>query len=370
MLVNITFIPTLGSLGTKIEYRESTSSTWITPSSPANPTVLSYYPLDLTPNRQYYIRVTTIGTTCGNSATLISVTTPSATNCCPDGYTLSADGTYCYLIESTAATAPTNPENIQYTPFVDYTICGSYIYSPGYSVSGTGTSTKIPVSNTYWVNGAGNCITNQTITDGPLNRTAIWSTNNTGALQTVGFSVCIDVPVTKTYYIGMGVDNYGTIKVDGTTIIAQDEASLNSQYGLVVGAPFKVWHIYPVVLYSGQRVVEIIGTNYGGPAGFGCQIYNNTSTEIAAATSDAQLNIIFDSVNYVGQPLTLGSDGQGYSCPNGYSLNICESPYTCIKVTTAPTYDCTSGTTTSTTTTEAPIACPTITSISGVGGLG
>lgn len=252
---------------------------------------------------------------------------------CPIGYELSPDSSFCFIEEITEATPPTAGENTVAQSAVQYSTCGSYIYDAGYNSNGTGTSNQITTANTYWVNGAGLCADNTTV-DGPMNRCALWATS-TMSNQTVGFAVCIDITETKTYYIAMGCDNFGTIRLDSEIIVEQDQSALDTQYS-IGGACFKVWHIYPVEIPSGSHIIEIIGNNVSGIAGLGCQIYDNTSAEIIAATSDGDLNLIFNSVDYVGQPIVLGSDGLGYSCPAGYSLKTCDSPVVCSRIITTP----------------------------------
>lgn len=252
---------------------------------------------------------------------------------CPIGYELAPDNSYCFYEETTEATAPTAGENTVAKSAIQYSTCGSYIYDSGYNVNGTGVSNQIPTANTYWVNGAGLCADNTTV-DGPMNRCALWATT-TMSSQTVGFAVCIDIAETKTYYVAIGCDNFGTIKLDGVTVVEQNEAAIDAQY-VIAGACFKVWHIYPVEIPSGSHVIEIIGNNSGGIAAIGCQIYDNTAAELIAATSDGDLTMILDSADYVGQPVVLGSDGLGYSCAPGYSLKTCDSPVVCSRIITTP----------------------------------
>lgn len=250
---------------------------------------------------------------------------------CPVGYELAPDETYCFYEETTEATPPTAGENSVSATEDVYTSCGSYIYDPGYATNGTGTSAIISLANPFWINGNGDC-GNHTLTDGPLNRSGLWSTTELSN-QDIGFSVCIDIMTAATYYIGIGCDNYGIIKLDGVTVVSQSAAALDIQYS-VGGAPFKIWHIYPVELTAGNHVLEMIGHNVSGAAGFGCEVYANTPAEIAAATAYAQLNLIFSSKDYIGQPIVLGTDGIGFSCPTGYSLKTCESPYVCSRIIT------------------------------------
>lgn len=66
------FVP--GSLNTLVEYKPSSTSTWITPTSPLNPTPGNTYPLTLTIGDQYDVRLTTNGATCGPTSTTIQTT--------------------------------------------------------------------------------------------------------------------------------------------------------------------------------------------------------------------------------------------------------------------------------------------------------
>jgi len=336
-LYNISFTPTLGSYGTLIEYREAIDgSEWIQPTVPGNPTLTSPYPLYLEEGKTFYIGVTSIGATCTQSRKIIGPITVVGANCCPATYTLSVDGTYCYKVEETAATPPSAGENTVAKSAVQYSTCGSYIYDPGYSIDGTGTSTQISLSNPFWMNG-GTCADNNT-TDGPLNRTGLWATTTTDN-QDVGFAVCIDILSSKTYYIGMGCDNYSIINLDGTNIITQDQTAIDTQYG-IVGACFKVWHIYPVNIPAGSHVLELIGHNVTSIAGMGAEIYNNTKSQIQSATSYGDLDVIFTSTDYIGSPIQIGTGGLGYECPSGYSLVACDDPVICRRILTTAIIPC------------------------------
>lgn len=253
---------------------------------------------------------------------------------CPVGYEISPDETFCFLEETTDATPPSASENTVAANDVDYSTCGSYIYNTGYNLNGTGTSTHINTAIPFWVNGAGLCASNNPV-DGPLNRTGLWATTTLND-QTVGFAVCINISQSKTYYIGMGCDNLGIVKLDGVEIIHQDPVALGIQYGIGITATFKIWHIYPVEIPSGDHIIELIGYNATGIAAMGMEIYDNTSSEIAAATGYGNLNMVFTSTDFIGQPVQLGSSGIGYSCPANYSLAYCESPIVCKRLLTTP----------------------------------
>lgn len=258
---------------------------------------------------------------------------------CPVGYEMAEDGSYCFYEEITEAIPPSAPENSIAKSFIAYTVCGSWIFT-SFNVDGTGSATQIDPGNTFWINGVGACATFAGTTDGPLNRSGLWSTTSVSE-QTVGFAICVDILESKTYYVGVGADNLAIIKIDGVTVLQQDPDAMTAQFGTVSGeAPFRIWGIYPVDILSGLHVIEVLGYNSTGaspnPAAIGAEIYNNTAAEIAAATSYGDLDLVFSTKDYIGQPIQVGSDNIGYSCPVGFSLRSCASPVDCVRLLTTP----------------------------------
>ena len=336
---NITWTEVPGSYGTLIQYRLLGESSWTTPSTPDNPTLNNTYPLELEEGTYYYVRLTTQGGTCSPQALTKRIFVPKASDtCCEYPYQLSPDGTFFFYEEEIAATPPSGGTAASAVAKTNqaYSTCGSYIYDPGFNLDGTGTSTQINISNAFWKNG-GTCADNNT-TDGPLNRTGLW-TSTTSTDQYVGFSVCIDIPASKTYYVGIGCDNNAVIKVDSVTIVDQDPTTLGVQYSVGAAATFKVWHIYPITLSAGPHIIEMLGHNDSGPAAIGAELYDATSSELDAATSyvDLGAKLIFSTKDMIGQPIQIGSGGLGYTCPEGYALASCETPPTCVKLfTTSP----------------------------------
>jgi hypothetical protein len=248
---------------------------------------------------------------------------------CGSGYSLAPDGSYCYQIDEVAATPPTGgtPDTAVAANYTSYSSYGTYIYDAGFNVDGTGTSTQISSSNPFWINPLENT------TDGPLNRAGLWATSALSN-QDVGFSVCLNLPETKVYYIGIAGDNRCRIVIDGVVRVDQDVSALSTQYSADAQITFKVWHVYPVTLAAGPHIIELIGHNDDGAASLGAEIYNNTAAELATATNYSALNLIFSTKDYIGQPIQLGSDGLGYTCPSGYSLAACEDPVVCRRILT------------------------------------
>lgn len=362
-IVNITwnFVP--GSLSTLVEYKLSSSSTWITPTSPNNPTTQNTYTLIVNENTFYDVRLTTNGIRCSSRSTTFQIFAPQGA-CCPAGYTLSVDETYCYKVNTTAATPPSSPENTVAKTLNVYNTYGTLIYDLGFNVNGTGTFTQISYSNSFWVNGPGYPTFTATTTDGALNRSGLWSTTTLPTGQTVGFTVCVTLATSGIYYIGSSADNWITIKVDGNTVLNMDPAAMgtflaaNGYPATSVDSTFRFWHIYPIALNAGNRVLEIVGNNAvapnPNPAAMGVEIYNATSSEIQAATSyvDLGAKLVFSSKDYIGQPVQVGSDGFGYTCPSGYSLVLCSGPAFCTQTLITTPIACTTTTTTTTTSTS------------------
>lgn len=325
---------------TRVSFREQGSDTWITPFFPTNPTQHGYYTLEISSGVYYQVRLTFIGPQCNQKDTFISLFYPDE-QCCPEDFTLAPDGTYCYKIEDIDATIVGSPATLVAVHATAYSTCGSYIYNTGWNINGTGASTQITTANAFWVNGAGTCV-DATTTNGPLNRTGVWSSGTPGSGQDIGFGVCINLPETKTYYIGIASDNYSIIKLDGIIRLNQDPVALATQYGVGVAATFKVWHIYPIVMNAGPHILELSGHNVLGAAAIGCEVYDATSADIIAATSYSVLGpkLIFSSKDYIGQDVQLGTGGAGYTCPDDYLIAPCTDPIKCRKITPHAVISC------------------------------
>lgn len=349
------FVP--GSLSTKVEYRVHGDTTWLVPTSPDNPTQTNCYPLTIETNVIYDVRLTTNGISCGPRSTTLQIFLAQGA-CCPSGYTLSDDETYCFQTNTTAATPPTTSLNTQSETDTSYGPFGTLIYDPGYGVNGAGTATMISPSNTFWVNGAGYPSgAGANTTDGPNNRTGLWATTTTNN-QDVGFTICVNAPTEGTYYVGAFADNFIIIDVDGVNIVTMNPAQMrdflnvNGFPGNDLQVTFKWWHVYPINLSAGFHVINVTGHNDSSIAAMGAEVYNLTSAQLQAATSYASMGagLLFSSKDFIGQPVQIGTGGFGYTCPSGYSLVLCSGPAFCTQTLTTAVIECTTTTTTSTTT--------------------
>ena len=274
--------------------------------------------------------------------TLTSTPTPTPTptdcpsNCSECGPSYSAySENQCYSLDVVPSTEPLTPWSLVPKTLSAYSNRGSYVYDPGYSVSGftnvSGGDFIILPFNTLWKN-------NNNITDGPLNRCAIWTTSPSSQPFNIwlGFSKCINIESTNTYYIGIGGDNHFRLVVDGNTIVNTRLAIANYWYTnspiSQTNKPFRRWNIYPIILNSGNHIIEVYGWNDQSEAGFGCEIYNNTLLELQGAATLSDLDIIFTTEGITQATLLQTSGGtystSGYTCPAGYVYSDCDN--TCV----------------------------------------
>ena len=250
---------------------------------------------------------------------------------CYVGYTPTPDGR-CVKTTTVPATGPTNLQQSVSTTHAWYSDHGSLIFEEGFNINGRsadGTSSTVTgITTSMWKNIAGN------LTDGPLNRCGLW-TSPPSSNQDVGFTHCINIDVAKTYYVAIGCDNYATIRIDGTNIVVQDPAELNIQFGPDTRVTFMYWFIYPIHLTAGTHVVEMIGHNVSSVATLGAEIYDATKSEIISATDYTEFkanHIIFTTQDMIGEDIQIGSGGLGYTCPDGYSLIMCDGAPYCINI--------------------------------------
>jgi hypothetical protein len=191
-------------------------------------------------------------------------------------------------------------------------------------------------------------------TKGRLNYCGIWPTTTDPAppIDTwIGFTACIDIPTTQTFYIGLGADNFFRLKLNGNTLL---QTNLSPQTNGLAYSPIGMftasWSVFPITLQSGPNYIELEGYNIGGPAVFGAEIYSGDVATLSAITSQAVLDTytIFSTGNLIGQPFE-NAGTSGYSCENDFVLNSCNPLKYCVRVLRSP---CASPPTTTTTTTQ------------------
>lgn len=273
---------------------------------------------------------------------------------CAPGYVLSPDGTQCVQTTTINATAPSGP-TIGVTSAVNnaYSNFGILAYNAGYAINGTGViGTQINASP--WNNPLDNLI------DGALNRCGVWGTTAVPVNQPIGFSIPVFFATAKTLLIGIGGDNKVQISLDGTILVDQDPtamaASISAQLPVYatqgIAVAFKMWHVYAIVVPAGNHYIGLQGVNFGGAAGFGAEIYDNTVADLAAATLQpayianpgtfpiasnhyTNLNLIFSTRSARGGTFTSGVNN-AYSCPATYGLDPTQTPPKCILQVSVP----------------------------------
>jgi len=235
----------------------------------------------------------------------------------------------------TNAIAPTNPYGVESGSAVEYSIYGTRVYpNNGWDNKGDLKSgyTLTLLETSYWKNIAANT------TDGPGNRHGIWVNDGISGSDLpynkwVGFSKCIDIAVGKIYYVGLFADNQFKLRLNGITVLDTDQnGSLDGTQ-----ATFFYWHVYAIHIPKGKNTLELTGLNQDIKGGFGCVIYNNTLAELTAATSNNNLDIIFNSKTITSIDIVQDTSGiyesKGYTCSN---INSVYSPCdngTCIEYT-------------------------------------
>ncbi len=126
--VTITWEPVAGSNGTLVEFRKVDDPTWTTPVSPANPTILTSYPIVIETGFLYYVRLTTESVNCstgGSEVLLVGITTSTTSTSTTSTTTTSTTST------TTSSTTTTT------TTVKSFTISPSYGMTMSV-VSGTG----------------------------------------------------------------------------------------------------------------------------------------------------------------------------------------------------------------------------------------
>lgn len=231
-----------------------------------------------------------------------------------------------------AAAPPSSGSSATVYKISDFQWCNNFgkLFASGYGPDGNGTVQASLTTPHFWFNGSApatpplyNNGTANTV-DSRINVAGIWF-SPPPIEEWVGFSRTFNVPISKTYYIGIGADNAFKISLNGVVLITAEN---------IGGEPnFHSWNVYPVVLPQGENIIEMVALNHGGPGGMAAEIYNATPAELIAATQEADLNLLFSTKNLVGQRADLGAM-YGYSCPEEYALDTSggTGTYFCKKV--------------------------------------
>jgi hypothetical protein len=218
---------------------------------------------------------------------------------CPDGYDLV--GGVCQQVETQAATPGGQEYTLQTVTNNVWSKGGALIFKNGFNLNGSGPGATFAsdigsgnVVQTYtpnvWLNGTTTPFGGgESVNLGPMNRTAVWSDPYNADTT---FIIPIVVPTSKTYYVGIGVDNVGSITVTSpngnvTTLLDQNTAGASAYYTGSSTWNFDFWNIYPVFLTAGQNFITVNGHDTGIAFGFGIEIYDATVAQLQAAALDA-----------------------------------------------------------------------------------
>lgn len=292
---------------------------------------------------------------------------------CPTGFTHNADNTLCVKVTTVSASlvGGGSLNTLQHYSLNEYTRWGSLIYPLGSYNSDGSINTLIDTTlidttsplfgfkpsgepsiiNNLWRNPYTGTL--QDGTNGRLNRCGVWKQGSPTYNSTdIGFSRSINIPISGNYFIGVGSDDYCTIRVNGNIIIQQNLAnirnSINTLYaggGIVSSTAdlFRYWHLYEIYLSAGTNIISLSGTNTFSSGIIGCEVYNATSTDLKNCNNETDLSpyIIFSSAPTPFGGIDTGdtSDVGYYDCSGhpGYTLSYDPNTnsYSCTLVETS-----------------------------------
>ena len=162
----------------------------------------------------------------------------------------------------------------------------------------------------------------------------------------VGFSSCIEIPTTGTYYVGMAADNYCKFSINSTLIVDLTESNYSEN--------FKYWNVFRIELSAGTHLIEMVGANDNSTDttgnAFAAEIYGADLSVLTGATNISQTERVFSTEALFNTTLSLGGTWKGvaptptgtdaptgYSCPAGFALNTCATGTPkCSKIVQSP----------------------------------
>jgi hypothetical protein len=181
---------------------------------------------------------------------------------------------------------------------------------------------------------------------GRLYNRSIWSSSQSPLNEWIGLSYTFELDETKVYRVGFAADEKVRIKVNGEYLINSD---LTTYYPInpsvnIFNSASRFQQIYIVVgltLLAGKNIIEAEGWNSQNAAGFVCEVYDATESELMGMRYETELSgvTVFSTRSEIGGVFQLGEDS-GYSCPTGYSLDTSiAAPYQCIDIDKISRFD-------------------------------
>lgn len=222
---------------------------------------------------------------------------------CPDGFDLNDAGTSCERFDETDAEFLGN----------ERAVCEGDDRNE-YGALGAKFPGGLEVRNAFFGDGFDDGA-------GRLNAVGIWDCGGVED-EWIGFSACVNVEQPGEYVIGLAGDDNARLKVDGLPVFAQAGQGT-----------FRSWHMVPVQLSAGAHIIELQGLDVGVAATLGAEIYGpfavgSTATDDDMAGLDYANNIFWSTANQLGGVFDSGQNS-GYSCPDGFGLNLCGDVATC-----------------------------------------
>lgn len=183
------------------------------------------------------------------------------------------------------------------------------------------------IQNSLWGSGS--------TTSGRLNYAGIWAgTPPSPTAEWIGFSYCLDIPTSGTYFIGFGADDRVRVKINGILIYETSLVSYCTSIPQTLNT--NTWTVLPFTLNSGLNIIEMEGLNVGGPAAFASEIYSGSVSNLSGYSTTIQLtaDTLFSTFDFIGQDIPLSNSG--YTCPSGYALYNCSGTPYCIQIDRQP----------------------------------
>jgi hypothetical protein len=145
-----------------------------------------------------------------------------------------------------------------------------------------------------------------------------------------GFTHCVTINSTKTYYVVVSSNNSYRFFMNGNLVVEfnvgdGDEPTLNTV------------SIFPITLPAGTHVFGVDMLNYTGDGGYGFDIYDCTLAQLQGLTTTGELDLysVFSAYSRIGTFFDVSTaPNDGYSCPEGYIYSNCNGEPQCIKITT------------------------------------
>lgn len=239
--------------------------------------------------------------------------------CTALGYAPDAGNNVCQIHQTIAPTV-TNPGYcLAPSTYFSYTQYGSRIYTSAFVNSDIHLPPGSVGGNIYGsMIAAGQWGNPATLSGvGPMNREGVWIDSDcdgtkdplaAGVKTTLAYAYNNISGVPKTIYVGLGADNNFELLVNGVSI-ANSATVFDSN-------PFKIFHIFPIVVNPGVNFINAVATGDGTiNDAMALTIYDNTPAEILAATSDVELNVLFLSSSLRGTTYDVST------CPATWSLD-------------------------------------------------